>query len=292
MADRQITWTAADGTQIVLTDTNAGYTVLGEGTRGLRSVEYEVSSQRYAGIDGESVQSIRAIGNKPTLGLLLAADSDDDFRTRARRLRHKMRPKAGLGVLTVSRDGDQRDLACYCVGGFEGDESPGTSLAGRWWKLALKFYAPGAWWEGPEQSVIARLEAESLTEFFPLPPVALAGSTVAGQFTVDLSESDAPSYPLWTITGPGADLVLTNETTGRFIQVNTTLGAGDVMVIDTRPSRQSVRLADGTNLMGSLDSDPALWPLIEDVNVVTAALTGATADSSITGTFRPRYAGI
>jgi hypothetical protein len=44
--------------------------------------------------------------------------------------------------------------------------------------------------------------------------------------------------------------------------------------------------------MGSLGTDPALWPLIEDVNAVSAQLTGATSASRISATYRPRYAGI
>lgn len=290
MAD-QVTWTGADGTVIDLTNSDAGYDVLGEGTRGLRSVEYELATQKTAGADGEAVQSIRAVSNQPTLGLLVHAEDEDDYRTRVRALRHAMRPKAGPGVLGVRNStGELRELTCYCTGGFEGDESMDVSLPGRWWKLALKFYAPMPWWEGAPQVISFGLRAP--TNFFPAPPFTLAPSSVQGQFTVDLSDTDTPTYPLWTISGPGSGLVLTNQTTGASLSVTATLGSTDTLIIDTRPGQQSVKLASGTNLMGSLGTDPAMWPLIEDVNVVSAALTGATSTSLITATFRPRYAGI
>lgn len=290
MAD-QVTWTAADGTVIDLTDTDSGYDVLGDGTRGLRSVEYELATQKYAGVDGESVQAIRAIGAQPTLGLLIHADTEADFRARARALRHYMRPKAGLGVLGVRRaNGELRELTCYCVGGFEGDESLDTLHKGHWWKLALKFYAPIPWWEGSPVTRSFGLAAPTI--FFPEPPLKLSPSSVQGHMTVDLTDSDAPVYPSWTITGPGSSLVLTNDTTGRSIQVNTTLAATDTLLINTAPGQQSVRLATGTNLMAALGTDPALWPLIEGVNAVTAQLSGATSASRITATYRPRYAGI
>jgi hypothetical protein len=286
----QITWTAVDGTATILTDTAAGFTVLGDGTRGLRSVAYELATRKYAGLDGEDVQNVRAVGGQPTLGLLIEADDEATFRQRVRALRRAMRPKAGAGVLAVSQDGETRELTCYCVGGFEGDESPDVSMPGHWWRLALKFFAPSPWWEGEAVSVSLGLQAPSA--FFPAPPFTLSPSAVQGSFQIDLSDSDAPAYPVWTISGPGSAVVLTNETTGRDIEVNTSLGASDVLIIDTRPGHQSVRRNDGTNLMSAVASDPALWPLVEAVNTVSVALVGATSSSRVSTTYRPRYAGI
>lgn len=287
----QITWTAADGTATTLTDTDAGYTVLGEGTRGLRSVAYDLTTRKYAGLDGEDVQGVHAVAGQPSLGLLIAADDEDTFRERARALRRAMRPKAGPGVLSVrSGDGRLRELTCYCVGGFEGDESPGVSFPGRWWRLALKFYAPSPWWRGEARMVSVGLQPP--VPFFPGPPFTLSPSAVQGQFKVDLSDADAPSFPVWTITGPGSDLVLTNQTTGRSIVIAATLANGESLAIDTRPGAQSIRRSDGLNLMGAVRSDPALWPLIEGVNDVSVQLAGATSTSRITAIYQPNYAGI
>lgn len=292
MADRYL-WTPADGSApIDLTDEAAGYSILANGTRGLRSVSYDFATAQYAGVDGEKVQGIRAVANTPTLGLLLEAPDEDTFVARARGLVRKMRPKTGPGTLTVSRpDGTSRSLTCYVREGLEGDEATDVTLPGAWWKLAIKLYAPDPWWYGPSQLVEAGLGAPTL--FFPIPPVTLSPGTVQGSFTIDLSDSDDLAYPVWTVTGPGSSLNLTNETTGRAIVVNAALADGEQMVIDTRPGFQSVRrVSDGSSLMGSLATDPALWPLIEDVNQVSALLAGATSSSRISGVFSPRYAGI
>lgn len=290
----QIVWTSADGgTVIDLTDNSAGYTVQANGTRGLRSVAYEVTTTKYAGIDGENVDAIQALPNTPTLGLLVESMTGDEgsLRAKIRNLVHAMRPKAGPGSLTVSNElGDRRSLTCYCTGGYEGDEAVDITLPGRWWKVALKLYAADPWWYGAQQSVALGLSAGP--NFFPIFPLNLAPSSVQGAFTVDLSTADTTSYPLWTITGPGSALTLTNTTTGQVITVNAALSPGQSMIIDTRPGFQSVRRDDGTNLMGSVSSDPALWGLIEGVNAVTAQLTGATTASRITGVYSPRYAGI
>lgn len=287
----QILWTSPEGVRLDLTDETAGYSVLANGTRGLRSVTYEITSSRFAGIDGDSVDGIRATANRPTLGLMVQASSDDDFRRKAHRLVHAMRPKAGLGTLTVIADtGEARHLPCYCIEGLEGDEAVDVTLPGAWWRMVLKFYAPDPWWLGETQVIDVGLGSSGV--FFPIPPVNLGASTVQGQFVIDLSDSDAPTFPVWTITGPGSSVVLTNETSGREITVSASLAAGDTIVLDTRPDRQSVRRGDGTNLMGAVTSDPALWSLLDGVNVVTVALSGSTSDSRIHGTFQPRYAGI
>lgn len=288
----QITWTSADGSTVIdLTDDSSGYTVAANGTAGLRSVAYELTTTRYAGIDGETVNAIHATPNEPTIGLLVEADGDADLRAKIRGLVRAMRPKAGPGTLTVANEtGDRRSLTCYCVDGLPGVESSDGILAGSWWKAALKFYAPDPWWLGDEQSVSIGLGAP--TPFFPFFPLVLSSSTVQGQFTVDLSDSDTPAFPVWTITGPGSSLVLTNNTTGRSLTVAASLASGETMVVDTRPDYQSVRRGDGTNLLGSVDGYPDLWPLVEDVNDITAALNGATSNSRIGGSWQPRYAGI
>lgn len=288
----QVTWTAFDGTVIDLTDINAGYAVLGDGTRGLRSVGYELTTQKYAGVDGETVQAIRAVAGEPTLGLLVSAETADDFIARSRMLRRAMRPKVGPGQLSVRRtSGEQRTLTCYCVGGLEGDESPDQALEGRWWKLALKFYAADPWWYGPQRTLTAGGLGGTSSPFFPLPPLSLSASSVFGSISIDLSDCDAPSYPVWTITGPGSAVRLTNKTTNRVIEVDTTLLDGQSLIINTQPGYQSVK-RDSVNMMGALATDPAMWPLVEDVNDVDVSVAGATGASQVSVTYAPRYAGI
>lgn len=287
----QILWTSPQGVRIDLTDEVAGYRVLANGTRGLRSVTYEITSSRYAAMDGDYVHGIHATANRPSLGLMVQASDNLDFRAKVRGLVRAMRPRAGAGMLSVINEtGEARHLYCYCVEGLEGDEATDVTMTGAWWKVLLKFYAPDPWWIGEQQTIDVGLGAA--TEFFPILPVRLSTSTAQGRFTIDLSDADAPSYPVWTVTGPGNSLVLTNQTTGRSVTINAPLAAGQTMVITTQPGDQSVRRGDGVNLMGFLDSDPSLWPLIEGTNVISAVLAGATSASRIRGTFAPRYAGI
>lgn len=290
-------WTSPDGTVINLSDRAAGYIVTDGGTTGLRSPSYSLTTSQYAGIDGAEVQAIRAEPAEPTIGLHMSADSFPAFRAKLRGLVRAMRPKAGVGTLTVSNEsGESRSLNCYCIGGLEGDEA---SRYGPWFKAILKLYAPSPWWYGEEQTIDFGLAAPSIflsaTEPFPR---RLSASTIQGQQDVDLSDADDNSFPVWTVTGPGTGLVLTNNTTGRVIQANVTLGDGQTLVIDTRPGHQAVYRGDlpatdpARNKLWAVSSDPALWPLVEGVNDVTAVLGAAGENSRIRGVYTPRYAGI
>lgn len=287
---RSIQWVAVDGTTINLTDAAAGYRVQDAST-GLNAPAYRFTTTQYAGVDGVSVQAISADARDVALAMMVQATSDADFRARVAALTRAMRPKAGMGRLVARLDdGTARSLNCYYSSGLEGDEARGTKLAGRWWKFAVHFLAEDPWWLGDTQTVSIGLGTP--TNFFPFFPLVLASSTVQGRFAVDLSATDTPAFPVWTITGPGSSLVLTNNTTGRSLTVGASLASGETMVVDTRPGYQSVRRGDGTNLLGSVDGYPDLWPLAESVNSITAALNGATSNSRIVGSWAPRYAGI
>lgn len=287
MPDRYV-WTAADGTTVELSDRAAGYIVTADGTTGLRSPSYSFTTREYAGIDGADLVSLKAAAATPTLGLYVSATSYEQSRAKLSSLRRALRPKAGIGTLAVSNDsGDTRTLACYYTGGLEDAVIRPSSF-----KAALKFLAPDPWWSGDQQTISVGLGAG--TTFFPFFPLVLAPSTVQGQFTVDLSDSDAPSWPIWTVTGPGSSLVLTNQTSGESLSLDVTLAAGQSLTVDTRPQVRTVRRDDGVNLMPQVTpgTDPALWPLYEGVNSVSVSLTGATDASRVVGVYEPRYAGI
>lgn len=300
MAERFV-WTSANGTVIDLSDDNAGYIVTADGTAGLRAPTWKFTSQEYAGEDGEQVQAVKAATGAPTLGLHVVARNATDFRARVRGLIRAMSPRVNgevmPGTLTVSNEtGESRSLDCYVQDGLPGDETPGTTIQGRLWKVALKLYAPDPWWYGPTQTVQVGLGLAP--NFFPFPPMNLAPSNVQGEFTVDLSATDNDAYPVWTITGPGGGpnggLLLANNTTGLSLSMDYVLADKRSMTIDTRRGQQSVRLDDGTNLLPNVTpgTDPSLFPLVADVNDLSLQLAGATSDSSVVVSYAPRYAGI
>jgi hypothetical protein len=288
-------WTFTDptgGTTIDLTDETAGYRITASGSRGLHSPQWNLATSKYAGLDGVTTDAIQAEAGDVALGISVRATSESELLARIRALVHTTRPKLGQGRLMCRHpDGTTRTLTCRVIAGLPGSEDPDSTLAGRWWRAQLQFHADRPWWAGPAETLDYGLAAP--TPFFPIFPLVLSSSNIQGQLTADMTAADAPSHPVWTVTGPGTALTLTNLTTGAVIQVNAVLGDGQTMTIDTRQGFQSVRRDDGTNLMGSLATDPTMWPLADGVvNQVSALLTGANSSSRIRGVYSPQYAGI
>jgi hypothetical protein len=268
-------WTAADGSITDLSSWGAGNYVTADGTEGQFAPAYEFVTQAFAGVDGATLQQITAQPGAPVLGLDLTASDGGELRQRLRTLAHRLRPRAGIGRLTaIGDDGTERHLPCYYRQGLES----GKYAVNRF-RAALEFWAPSPWWRGAPVDELWSLAAPS--QFFPILPMRLSATTIGGTRTIDLSDTDAPTYPTWTITGPGAQLTLRNETTGADLVLNAPIGDGRTVTIDTRPGQQSVRRDDGLSLFGELGSDPAMWPLVDGVNVVSALLTNAGAASRV-----------
>lgn len=278
-------WSAPDGSITDLSEWSAGTYVVADGTSGQLAPEYEFASQTFAGVDGEELQQITARPASPVLGMDLVATDGAELRQRIRRLAHVLRPRAGIGTLTaIADDGTQRTLPCYYRKGLES----GRHVVTRY-RTALEFWSPHPWWRGTPYALTYGLSAP--TPFFPIPPVTLSATTIEGVATVDLSDTDAPTYPTWVVTGPGSQLQLRNETTGAELVLNATIGDGQTVTITTRPGHQSVIRGDGVSLFGSLASDPAMWPLVDAVNEVSVILTNAGPASSVAVTADRLYSG-
>lgn len=285
------TWTDAAGAVTNLggvTAWGAGNYVVPDGSDGLLAPSYEFTEQQYAGLDGDTPQQIVAAARQAVLGMRFVASDPVELRNRLRALAHTLRPKAGMGVLSaVGDDGTTRTLPCFYRGGLDKGVQTGTL-----YRCALQFYAPSPWWRGNPLTVSWGLAGA--TAFFPIFPLVLSQSTISGQVTVDLSDTDAQTFPVWTVTGPGSQLTLSNtyqgvQPDGTVATVTQSLvlapsggiGDGVNVTIDTRQGRQRVVRGDGLNLFGSLSSDPNLFGLVDGVNTVTAVLTNAGANSRI-----------
>jgi hypothetical protein len=123
----------------------------------------------------------------------------------------------------------------------------------------------------------------------PMPPVVLTPSTTLGTSTVR-NTGYGPAYPIWTITGPGV-ATLTNTTTGREFSLDVTLEAGEVITVDTRPTRQSALDQDGNDRWGDLvkSSPRDLWTLVPGVNTLSLELASAGEGSKIEMVYHRRW---
>jgi hypothetical protein len=173
------------------------------------------------------------------------------------------------------RDGTFRQLACYYVGGLEGDL--GSSEAGEDWLIAtVALKATDPWPSDIADTVVTWAPAD-------LPSVAV------------LNTGDLPAYPIWHITGPTATNTTTiaNLTTGESWKLNAATAAGLGIVVDTRPanlrpSQAVYRDLDALNLYSSLTATSALWWLAPGQNNLAITLGGTDATTRVSLTYRPR----
>lgn len=95
----------------------------------------------------------------------------------------------------------------------------------------------------------------------------------------------APTWPVFTITGPLTDPVFTNPATGDVIAYTGTVDTGQTLVIDTSPFTRSVML-NGVDRFGFLAS--AQWIEIPPSGQVTVQFSG-TGAGSVTATWQNAY---
>lgn len=234
---------------------------------------------------------IRATKIRPreiAVPLFLEGPTPAELRALIRDFARRLFPARGDGRLrNVGPDGDTRELLCRYANGLELTET--TAEGGVTWQRTLIVFRAA---EDPYWRAVDPVELDFGTgeppAFFPIFPLRIARSSVFGGVTID-NVGDVEAWPIWTISGPGSNLNLENVTTGEFIALDTVLGAGDEIVIDTTPGVKSVELADGSNLFPDLVDGYSLFPLQKGENEISVGLEGADDTSAIALSYRPRF---
>lgn len=117
-----------------------------------------------------------------------------------------------------------------------------------------------------------------------LSALRLSSSQTLGEFSMR-NDGDAAASPVWTISGPGENLVVTSST-GESFSWNGTLVAGDTLVIDTARATVMLNGVSSYNLLGPA---PRLWKVPPGTTTAVVALNATdTATSRIIAEWRPR----
>jgi hypothetical protein len=202
-----------------------------------------------------------------------------------------LNPKRGPGRIRVTSPiGDQREIVCRYSGGAELVEKVGEDSGPDWQQFPVTFLAHDPYWydvSAIEQTFTITAAAPN---FFPIPPIHLAASELAVDSSVD-NTGDEEAWPVWTVTGPGSGIKLTNQTTGRFTWFpSLALVAGQTLVVDTQPGAKSTIVDGVTNAYSSLSVDSSLWPFETGVNGIRLEMSGADdALSALSMRYYRRY---
>lgn len=276
-----VTWIDADG---VSTDLEVEWNTSGRFAPPTLFDEEGVPEQ-----DGARLRNVRHGVREFVLPLWITGATESALRTAMRDLVKAMNPKRGAGKIRVmSPVGDEREIICSYADGLDMRETLGETSGLLVQRAPVVFRAHSPYWQAVSD-ISDTYTSGDPAPFFSFFPLRLSSSTVFADASPD-NTGDVDAWPVWTITGPGSAIVLRNLTTGYSLTLNTTLGASETVTIDTRPGFKAVTRGDGTNLFTSLEQSTSyLWPLTEGANSVRIEMSSATAASSVTLAFRPRY---
>jgi Siphovirus-type tail component, C-terminal domain len=232
--------------------------------------------------------------NNPFLPIAVKAPSETELAQARRALKWSMNPQRGMGVLrNTAADGVQRDLNCKLVDGLRGDESDQTRGPG-WFTAGLSFYAADPYWYDTADTIQNFVMTGTPPLFLASPflPIKLGASGIGTSFTVSNS-GDVEAWPIWQITGPGSAITLTNTTTGDSLVLTITLASSaQILTIDTRPGKKTVKREDGSNQFAAVSSTSSLWNLATGANAISIAMSGTTSASLVQLIYRQRYEGV
>lgn len=253
------------------------------GSTGLGLAPVSFASSERLGGDGTVVRGVRYGAREVFIPVLMEAKSTGDLSVMRRSLTRLLAPHLGAVDVRVEdpATGTDRTALGFYREGLEGNF--GTDFHGTWQTLGLTFQCPDPWWLGAEHTTTFRVNPgvkpfiSNTVEFFP---VVLAQSTVQGRFEVDIA-GDGEAYPVWEITGPGEDLIISDGVNE--IRVNGVFRPGEVVRIDTLTGRITPdRWAD-------VPETVRLFPLQPGRTVLTVTMVGASEATTVTLTYRERF---
>jgi phage-related protein len=217
-----------------------------------------------------------------TIKVTISAADEPSLRQAVRDLVTSMNPArsdAPGAIRVTSPIGDVREIPCYYSAGLDMAEQVGTS--GPTMQTApITFRAYEPYWRDLD-SMTQVWTVGATPSFFPFFPLRLTSSQIAASGSINLG-GDVETWPVWTITGPGAQIVLRNLTTGDALTFTTTsLGIGESITIDARPGRKTVAKQDGTNVFSDLDITSVLWSLRPGNNAIRLEMSGTQSFAAI-----------
>lgn len=169
-----------------------------------------------------------------------------------------------------------------------GIEGVYSAAPDQWNDMRITLSCPEPYWTSEEAQSFTIAPVPADAPFLPkLAALNVASSAAFGEVTVN-NVGDVPSRPTLTIHGPGTNPTFKVNGVG-FVLLKT-LGASDVVTVEFRDGGWVIEDQNGTNLYGSLQTNPVpIFPEIpRGASVVTATMADAGVQSFIKGIYPER----
>lgn len=273
-------WIAPDGTQLQLNpdfpDGAERFTVK-RGVAGLGHAPVDLVTTSALG-GGVSVDFVRRREHTILWPLRIRGATHMEFLTEWRRVADLfvMTNTDGPGLFRITRpDGTRREAVAWYAGGLEQEPDEGA-----WLTLTpvVKLLVPEGLWRSVTQTEFSQTQEAAADYLAPYP--SIGSGTVIGAASLR-NDGIADAWPSWEIHGPMTQLTATNITRGQSFVLTTTLAAGQVATITSRPL--TVTGPAGQNLKGSLNilAGGKPWRLgPRALSSVQFTVAGAAAETS------------
>ncbi len=210
--------------------------------------------------------------------------SYQDLEDLQRRLSAAFNPKNGLGTLRWTPAEITYEIPAVLERGLD-FRTP--SQDHRLTRILLNLRCPDPAWRLPTANTqtIAIPVGAGLSVPITV-PISFGASAATATIT---NAGDLDSPPTITVAGPVTNPRITNNTTGKLVQFNLTLIAGQELVIDM-DARTAVINPGGNNAMPDRSPDSESWPLIPGDNSITCLTSADGSDFDFS--WFTRYVGV
>lgn len=283
MVDMTVALKGANGDTITL-DGNDSYIL----TKGVRGFGIPVTSVRIADSAGDggvwrnTKRGIRELDLPITIIGTDRQDTEDKLRRLALLLQDSDGPTQ---IIASYSNGKQFVLEAHYTGGAEtqfGDDANDTHVN---WFITMQ--APAPYWTSSVAQTFTVGTGNTGRGLLPaLTKMRLTSSQTLGTITVNNTDGDVPSYPIWTIYGPVTGLQIQNSGTGQGFTYSVPLTAGQTLTIDTGAG--TIVDQTGVNKYSSLGYAPKLFALPPGTTKIAVVGTAADANTKISCTYYPR----
>lgn len=245
------------------------------------------------GVPGQSGQRLRNVRHgvhEFAMKFWFYDTTEESLRSQLRSIIYKMDPTRGIGrVRVVAPGGDSREIFCRVSSGLGLSEVLGEDAGIISQRISAAFIAHDPYWYSVGDTAIVYSGVTDVATFFPFFPLRLSASAVFVNDSSINNPGDLEAWPVWTISGPGSNIVITNLTTSQSLTLNTSVTSGQSITIDTRPGAKTVLDDGGNSLFPLMTPTSVLFPLAKGDNHIQVAMDSTSATSSIRLAFRPRY---
>lgn len=242
----------------------------------------DVRIEPSAGDGGVFRHSKRGIRNIDMSVTILGTDRAD-VQTKLRRLSRLLQDTLGpTKIVAEYPNGDTLSLEVHYVSGAESQWGSDAGIT--WNRWTLSFKAPNPFWESEDLESFTISTGNTGRGLLPqLTKLKVSSSQTLGIISVD-NEGDVPAFPIWEITGPVTNLLVSNGTSSFTIPE---IFGGQTLIIDTENG--TVVDQNGDNRYNLLGPAPKLFRLPPGQSSVTITGTAGNNNFLASLTYSPRF---